>query len=73
MSVLKLPCQILRPRKRMAHIELPILVFSSVEEKVGGRERFHEASLQKGVEGRLVHILIEVALIQASILGADEE
>lgn len=41
--------------------------------RVGGRDAPAEGFSQEGLEGALLHILIEVAFIQVCILGADEE
>lgn len=73
MSVLKLPCRILGPRKWMAHMVSPILDTSSDEEGVGGCGHFCEGVMWVALEECLLQILIEVAIIQAYILGADEE
>ena len=48
----------------MAHIVSPIPSISSIELRVGGRGHFREG---------YTRVLIEVAIIQVSILGADEE
>lgn len=57
----------------MAHIVLPMPDTSSVELGVGGCGRFCEGLAWVRLEERLLQILIEVAIIQACILGADEE
>ena len=72
-SVLKLTCRILGPRKWMAHIVSPIPSISSIELRVGGRGHFSEGYAWAWLEECLLQILIEVAIIQVSILGADEE
>ena len=73
MSVLKLPCRILGPRKWMAHIVPPMPNTCSIEQGVGGCGQFWEGNTWVLLEDRLLQILIEVAIIQVSILGADEE
>ena len=45
----------------------------SIEQGVGGGGRFWEGNTWVLLEDRLLQILIEVAIIQVSILGADEE
>ena len=57
----------------MAHIVSPIPSISSIELRVGGRGHFSEGFTWVGLEECLLQILIEVAIIQVSILGADEE
>ena len=57
----------------MAHILKPILVISLVKDGVGGRVYFNEDILWDMLEKYVLQILIEVAFIQVSILGADEE
>lgn len=72
-SVLKLTCRILGPRKWMAHIVSPMPDTSSIELGVGGCGHFIEGVAWAALEECLLQILIEVAIIQACILGADEE
>lgn len=57
----------------MAHIVSPMPSISSIELRVGGRGHFREDDTWVELEECLLQILIEVAIIQASILGADEE
>jgi len=42
-------------------------------QRVGGRGHFYEGWAWARLEECLLHILIEVAIIQVYILGADEE
>lgn len=57
----------------MAHIVSPMPNISSIELRVGGCGHFSEDYTWVWLEECLLQILIEVAIIQVSILGADEE
>ena len=57
----------------MAHIVSPMPNISSIELRVGGCGQFWEGNTWVLLEDCLLQILIEVAIIQVSILGADEE
>jgi len=57
----------------MAHIVSPMPNTSSIELGVGGCGHFSEDDAWAELKECLLQILIEVAIIQVSILGADEE